>query len=1694
MSVSGTAPKSTRLLPAVIMAGVAVAVIAAVAALAAAGGFDGPGQETHPAWPPQAHAQTPRPFITTWNITTASEQITIPGGGAAGSYTVDWGDGSNPTTHPGYATHTYASPGNYTVSISGDFERISLGGSTTANAEKLLSIDQWGDIEWTSMRGAFQHARFMVYNATDAPNLSRVTDMNSMFATAVSFNGNITNWNTSSVTSMNNMFGGARAFDQPLDWDTTSVTDMHSMFVGATSFNQPLDWDTTSVTDMGVMFSSAVSFNGNITNWDTSSVTGMNGMFGGARAFDQLLDWDTTSVTYMNNMFFGASSFNSNITNWDTTSVTDMAGMFFNATSFDQPLDWDTSSVTNMNSMFLGASSIDQPLDWDTSSVTNMGAMFYNAISFNGNITNWDTSSVTNMFGVFFNATSFDQPLDWNTTSVTDMSAMFYNAISFNGNITNWDTSSVTYMNSMFSGASSFDQPLDWNTTSVTFMDYMFANATSFDQPLDWNTTSVTFMDYMFANATSFDRPLGFWNVTSVEDMTDMFEGADAFEQNLGMWYIELDGTDISRTAIPGMVGQISAQNDFLTGQDSTYGIAPSTDSARFAVDNITLNMESITPSKSVYTAIVTATGSDVFEDGNNWRAFEVTVNGDVDPPAPSLATDTPSPTNAASVTAVVDFGEPIDPATFIQTDISVTGGTASSLLGQPGDRIFTFTITPSADGEVTAVIPAGRVMDPAGNDNIASDTLSVAFDRIAPGATLSTDTASPTNAASITATVDFGEAIDASTFDISDVSVTNGIASSLLGQPGDRIFTFTITPSADGEVTAVIPAGRVMDPAGNDNIASDTLSVAFDRIAPGATLSTDTASPTNAASITATVDFSEPIDPATFILADISVTGGTASSLLGQPGDRIFTFTITPSADGEVTAVIPAGRVMDPAGNDNAESNTLPVTFDSTEPSPILSTDAASLTNAASITATVNFGEAIVASTFDISDVSVTNGTASNLLGQSGDRIFTFTLTPDADGNVTASIPADSVKDLAGNDNTASNVLRVTFDQTAMPPDLSTDAVSPTNSAFTVTVDFGEPINATAFTLTDDVVVTGGTASSLAHSSANQTFTFTLTPDVDGDVTAKIPADSVTDPAGNDNTESNTLRVVFDSTAPGPTLSIDAASLTNAASVTVTVDFGEAINDSTFAISDVSVTNGTASNFLGQSGDRIFTFTLMPDGDGEGDVTAVIPAGSVTDPAGNDNTASNILSVTLKPNVGCLEYVSYPNNPPVVDVGGSITVAEGETGTLRATVTDMDGDDVETIWFHWSLDNAIITIADPESLVTEFTAPYVDSDTVTYATLYACDGIHTGVGNDVVRITITDIPEPPEPPTPPQLPPPVQESAHNEPPFADAGTDFTINEGATGQLFGTATDPDNDPLTMEWYQTPTWPPLTLTDASDPSTAIVAPQVDGDTTITLILSVSDDDYTVTDRIQITITDIPEPQGSSESTTPPQPQPPPPVQESAHNMPPTADAGADFTINEGATGQLQGMATDSDNDPLTMEWYQTPTWPPLTLTNASDPSTAIVAPQVDGDTTITLILSVSDGDYTVTDQVRITITDIPEPQGSSESTTPPQPPPPVQEPAYNEPPFADAGTDFTINEGATGQLQGMATDSDNDPLTVEWYQTPTWPPLTLTNASDPSTTIVAPQVDGDTTITLILSVSDDDYTVNDQVRITIIDTG
>ena len=222
-------------------------------------------------------------FITKWRTTTASEAIRITTGGSTAAYTVDWGDGSSPTSESGNATHTYAVAGTYTIRISGGFNRIRTYDDAT-NAAKLRTIEQWGDAAWTSMESAFRDATNMTYNASDTPDLSNATSMESAFRSAHAFNGAIGSWSVGTITTMKETFRDARAFNQPLNgWDTSNVIDMESTFQETRKFNQNLnEWDTSNVLTTETMFRDAEDFNGDISAWDVRNVNTMDGMFGGS--------------------------------------------------------------------------------------------------------------------------------------------------------------------------------------------------------------------------------------------------------------------------------------------------------------------------------------------------------------------------------------------------------------------------------------------------------------------------------------------------------------------------------------------------------------------------------------------------------------------------------------------------------------------------------------------------------------------------------------------------------------------------------------------------------------------------------------------------------------------------------------------------------------------------------------------------------------------------------------------------------------------------------------------------------------------------------------------------------------------------------------------------------------------------------------------------------------------------------------------------------------------------------------------------------------------------------------------------------------------------------------------------------------------------------------------------------------------
>jgi|GEM_PF-1493956 len=507
--------------------------------------------------------------------TSSSTQFTIPTTGGGYNYNVDCNnDGADEVTGAtGDYTCNYASSGTYSIRVKDNsgagtgFPRIYFNNS--GDRLKLLNIAQWGTGKWTSMASAFYGCSNMNMTASDAPDLSGVTNMSSIFASASAFNGDIGGWDTSNVTDMSEMFEKASAFNQPIgNWDTSKVTKMGDMFRNASAFNQPIgSWDTSKVTNMSWMFSGANTFNQNIGGWDTGNVTTMFAMFYGASAFNQNIGgWNTSNVIDMGLMFGHASVFNQDIGGWNTGNVTDMSKMFFSAKAFNENIThWNTTNVTDMSGMFSGATTFNQDIgSWETGKVVDMSSMFNYTRAFNQNIGGWNTASVTDMRDMFDHASAFNQPIGgWNTSNVTNMSWMFSGANIFNQNVGGWNTSNVTDMSYMFQGASAFNQNIsNWNTGRVTTMKQMFSNASAFNQDIgSWNTASVTDMSRMFSFASAFNQDIGGWNTSKVTNMSWMFAGAYIFNQNVGGWDV---GALTNATGMFGGVTLSTANYDAL--------------------------------------------------------------------------------------------------------------------------------------------------------------------------------------------------------------------------------------------------------------------------------------------------------------------------------------------------------------------------------------------------------------------------------------------------------------------------------------------------------------------------------------------------------------------------------------------------------------------------------------------------------------------------------------------------------------------------------------------------------------------------------------------------------------------------------------------------------------------------------------------------------------------------------------------------------------------------------------------------------------------------------------------------------------------------------------------------------------------------------------------------------------------------
>jgi surface protein len=324
--------------------------------------------------------------------------------------TIDWGDGSsNSYTTSGTKSHTYASSGEYMVSVSGTL--TGFGGIVTR--PELVECLSFGEIGLTSLQNAFTSCANLSAVPQSLPSTSTITNMQSMFFLATAFNDDISGWDVSSVTNMANMFLNATLFNQNIgSWDVSSVINMANMFSQVSGFNQDIgSWDVSSVTNMNSMFLGASSFNQDIGSWDTSSVSNMSQMFNNASGFNQdISSWNTSSVTFMSAMFAGASSFNQDIGGWNTSSATQMGEMFKNATSFDQDIgSWDIADVTVMTDMFSGVTL--STVNYDALLVGWSAQSVKPNVSFHGGNSQYSAGAATTARGVLTGS-----PNNWTIT------------------------------------------------------------------------------------------------------------------------------------------------------------------------------------------------------------------------------------------------------------------------------------------------------------------------------------------------------------------------------------------------------------------------------------------------------------------------------------------------------------------------------------------------------------------------------------------------------------------------------------------------------------------------------------------------------------------------------------------------------------------------------------------------------------------------------------------------------------------------------------------------------------------------------------------------------------------------------------------------------------------------------------------------------------------------------------------------------------------------------------------------------------------------------------------------------------------------------------------------------------------------------------------------------------------------------
>jgi hypothetical protein len=145
------------------------------------------------------------------------------------------------------------------------------------------------------------------------------------------------------------------------------------------------------------------------------------------------------------------------------------------------------------------------------------------------------------------------------------------------------------------------------------------------------------------------------------------------------------------------------------------------------------------------------------------------------------------------------------------------------------------------------------------------------------------------------------------------------------------------------------------------------------------------------------------------------SVSGASITGVTGSGASYVVTAS-TGTGDGTLGLNLANSTNLLPGISTALQFTGEVYTIDKTGLTASITSTASDPTNVSPIPMTITFSEGVA--DFDLSDVTVGNGTAGNLAG--GPAVYTFDVTPAAFGTVSVSVAADAAHDTAGNGSAA--------------------------------------------------------------------------------------------------------------------------------------------------------------------------------------------------------------------------------------------------------------------------------------------------------------------------------------------------------------------------------------------------------------------------------------------------------------------------------------------------------------------------------------------------------------------------------------------------------------------------------------------------------------------------------------------------